>query len=117
MLQHIFFVDEIVHLSNLWFDEFVFFFCFAFPRYMSNLIVGCELYKTNAVDKAHDKLIRIWEWLDKFDNSDDTFYLSIREGLKYLTMSTLCHILYSVDRYECRKVITINLCFYQKYSS
>lgn len=84
-------------------------------RYTSNLIVGCELYKTDAVDKAHDKLIQIWEWLDKLDNSDDTFYLSIREGLKHLTMSTLCHILYTVDRRECRQVIAVNLRFRQKY--
>lgn len=80
-------------------------------------MVGCGLYKTNSVDKAHDQLIRIWEWLDKLDNSDDTFYLSIREGLKHLMMSTLCHILYTVDKYECRQVITVNLCFCQKYLS
>lgn len=69
-------------------------------------MISCGLFKTNQVDKAHDKLKNIWEWLDKLDNENDLFYLDIRDGLKHIVMSTLCHVLHTVNKAQCRQVIS-----------
>lgn len=58
----------------------------------------------NKVDKAHDKLINIWEWLDKLDDKNEPTYLAIRDGLKHIVMSTLCHVLFNMNRVQCQQV-------------
>jgi hypothetical protein len=68
-------------------------------------MISCGLFKTNQVDKAHDKLKDIWEWLDKLDNENERFYQDIRDGLKHIIMSTLCHVLYAVNKTLCWQVI------------
>ncbi|CAI6362031.1 unnamed protein product [Macrosiphum euphorbiae] len=77
---------------------------FSFEKYISNLITSCGLFKTNKVDRAHDKLINIWEWLDKLDDKNEPTYLAIRDGLKHIVMSTLCHILFTVNRAQCQQL-------------
>uniref|UniRef100_A0A2S2RB26 Uncharacterized protein n=1 Tax=Sipha flava TaxID=143950 RepID=A0A2S2RB26_9HEMI len=74
---------------------------FSLEKYISNLMISCGLFKTNQVDKAHDKLKDIWEWLDKLDNENERFYQDIRDGLKHIIMSTLCHVLYAVNKTLC----------------
>lgn len=73
-------------------------------------MISYGLFKTN---QAHDKLINIWEWLDKLDEKNERFYLSIRDGLKHIVMSTLCHVLYTLNRGQCQKVSQIIL--YRSY--
>lgn len=87
-----------------------------FFRYISNLIISCGLFKTNKVDRAHDKLIDIWEWLDKLDDKNEPTYLAIRDGLKHIVMSTLCHILFTVNRAQCQQVSQNYLIFIEKQS-
>lgn len=77
---------------------------FSFEKYISNLIISCGLFKTNKADRAHDKLINIWEWLDKLDDKNEPQYLAIRDGLKHIVMSTLCHVLFTVNRAQCQQL-------------
>ncbi|XP_026823304.1 uncharacterized protein LOC113561210 [Rhopalosiphum maidis] len=77
---------------------------FSFEKYISNLIISCGLFKMNKVDKAHDKLIDIWGWLDKLDDKNEPTYLAIRDGLKHIVMSTLCHILFTMNRAQCQQL-------------
>ncbi|XP_025200273.1 uncharacterized protein LOC112598130 [Melanaphis sacchari] len=77
---------------------------FSFEKFISNLIISCALFKMNKVDQAHDKLLNIWEWLDKLDNKNDPTYLAIRDGLKHIIMSTLCHILFAMNKVQCQQL-------------
>lgn len=67
-------------------------------------MTSCGLFKTHEVDKAHDRLINIWEWLDKLDDENNPSYLAIRDGLKHIVMSTLCHVLFNMNRMQCQQV-------------
>lgn len=78
-----------------------------FLRYICNLIISCGLFKTNQIEQAHDKLINIWGWLDKLENENELFYLNIKDGLKHIVMSTLCHILYAFNKVQCNQVSKI----------
>lgn len=62
------------------------------------------MFKTNQIIRAHDKLIKIWEWLDKLDSENEPFYLAIRNGLKHIIMATLCHVLYAFNKAQCKQV-------------
>ncbi|XP_027838354.2 uncharacterized protein LOC114120598 [Aphis gossypii] len=77
---------------------------FSFEKYISNLLISCGLFKMNKVDRAHDKLINIWEWLDKLDDKNEPTYLAIRDGLKHIVMSTLCHVLFNMNRVQCQQL-------------
>lgn len=77
---------------------------FVFLRYINNLIISCGLFKMNKVDEAHDKITNVWNWLDKLSDRNEPFYLTIRDGLKHIVMSTLCHMLYTTNKSKCQQV-------------
>lgn len=88
---------------------------FVFLRYINNLIISCELFKMNKIDEAHDKITNVWNWLDKLSDRNEPFYLTIRDGLKHIVMSTLCHMLYTTNKSKCQQVkyfiILIFVCY------
>ncbi|XP_050434420.1 uncharacterized protein LOC126841804 [Adelges cooleyi] len=89
---------------------------FSVEKFVSNLIVGCVLFKTDEPEKSYNTIINIWKWLDKIDDACDSFYLSIRTGLKHIVMSTLTFIHYtSHQTIECQRLFQMttpfnNLC-------
>lgn len=62
----------------------------------------------NKADHAHEKLTTIWNWLDKLDETYEPSYLAIRDGLKHIVMSALCHVLYTSNKVQCQQVNSIN---------
>lgn len=54
----------------------------------------------------------IIKWLDKLDESRDGFYLSIRDGLKYVLISTLANIELTTN--STQHIQQVNLSIYIK---
>lgn len=67
-------------------------------------MICCGLFKTNNAMKAYDRILDLWRWLDKLDETNDQFYLAIRSGLKHIMMSTFCHMIYVSQKAESRRV-------------
>lgn len=62
---------------------------FFFFRYISNIIIGYELFKKGNKETARIVLLSIGKWLNKLDESkNDEFYLSISDGLKHVLITT-----------------------------
>lgn len=62
-------------------------------RYISNIIIGFELFHKNEKETAKIILLSIGKWLEELDKSTNDFYLLIRDGLKYVLQSTLAHMM------------------------
>lgn len=101
--------------------KFVFYFLVR-HRYVGCLIVCCGMFVADEPGRAHDKLLDVWRWLDKLDDANEPFYLTVMDGLKHIVMSSLCHVLYATNRAQCqhvspyRKFFTISYDFFHKRS-
>lgn len=66
-------------------------------RYISNIIIGCELFHKDKEETAKIILLSIGNWLEELDKSTDDFYLLISDGLKFVLKSILAHMIESID--------------------
>lgn len=62
-------------------------------RYISNIIIGFELFHKDKKEIAKIILLSIGKWLEELDKSTDDFYLLISDGLKHVLLSTLAHMM------------------------
>lgn len=62
-------------------------------RYISNVIIGYELFNKDKIEAAKILLLSIGKWLEELDKSTDNFYVLICDGLKYILKSTLAHMM------------------------
>lgn len=98
---------QIIGRTRIGPNGFIGFFNFFSSRYVSNTVIGCGLFKMNKADEAHEKLTNVWNWLDSLDETHEPSYVAIRDGLKHVVMSSLCHGLYAVNKPQCRQVSSI----------
>lgn len=85
-------------------------------RYLSNLIIGYELFHNNDPESGQMKILEIGKWLEELDNSTDEFYLSINIGLKHVMTATFIHMLFATNLVgECKWVsyLFVLNCFYK----
>jgi hypothetical protein len=61
-------------------------------RYISNIIIAYELFLREKEKTAKILILLIGKWLEELDNSANEFYLSIRDGLKNILLSTFVHM-------------------------
>lgn len=47
-----------------------------------------DLYKSGDLDASRMTILEIGNWLEKLDKSTDTFYLSIKTGLKHISVAS-----------------------------
>lgn len=84
-------------------------------RFIGNLIISYELYQKGKLNASHKKILDISNWLERFDNSNDEFYMSIKHGLKHIKTANFIHMLFASNENEGLKQVSYHLKVYTYY--